>query len=88
VGVATVLKQFHSSHTHSFLALLGQYVRANLASAPPTQSGCVRCVLFTNVFMLLLLQAARQLVCLPKLPLSCVSWKSSAGTNNYLLLAS
>jgi len=31
MGVITILKQFHSSHTHTFLAYLGQYVRANVS---------------------------------------------------------
>jgi len=33
MGVITILKQFHSSHTHTFLAYLGQYVRANVSAA-------------------------------------------------------
>ena len=28
IGVVTLLRQFHSSHTHRFMALTGQYVRA------------------------------------------------------------
>lgn len=31
VGVVTLLKQFHSLHTHTFLQYLGQYVRAHIA---------------------------------------------------------
>eukprot|EP00823_Brevimastigomonas_motovehiculus_P005461 TRINITY_DN4036_c0_g1_i1.p1 TRINITY_DN4036_c0_g1~~TRINITY_DN4036_c0_g1_i1.p1 ORF type:complete len:1167 (+),score=288.35 TRINITY_DN4036_c0_g1_i1:375-3503(+) len=31
VGVITLLKQFHSSHVHTFLAYLGQYVRASIS---------------------------------------------------------
>merc|ERR1712146_185615 len=34
-GVATVLKQFHSSHTHTFLAYLGQYIRSIISASPP-----------------------------------------------------
>jgi WASH complex subunit strumpellin len=34
VGVITLLKQFHSIHTHTFLAYLGQYVRAHISSSP------------------------------------------------------
>lgn len=33
VGVITILKQFHSSHTHTFLGYLGQYVRANVSAS-------------------------------------------------------
>ena len=32
VGVITILKQFHSSHTHTFLGYLGQYVRSNISA--------------------------------------------------------
>ena len=39
VGVATVLKQFHSSHTHTFLASLGQFVRSQIAAASTAKSG-------------------------------------------------
>jgi WASH complex subunit strumpellin len=35
VGVATILKQFHSTHTHSFLSFLGQYIRANISFSTP-----------------------------------------------------
>ena len=34
-GVITLLKQFHSTHTHNFLALIGQYVRAHISFADP-----------------------------------------------------
>ena len=34
VGVITVLKQFHSIHTHTFLAYLGQYVRSHVSASP------------------------------------------------------
>jgi len=30
VGVITLMKQFHSSHTHTFLGYLGQYARSNI----------------------------------------------------------
>jgi len=30
VGVITILKQFHSSHTHTFLSYLGQFIRASI----------------------------------------------------------
>lgn len=33
VGVITVLKQFHSSHTTTFLAYLGQYIRTHVVAA-------------------------------------------------------
>lgn len=33
VGVITIMKQFHSSHTHTFLGYLGQYVRANVSAS-------------------------------------------------------
>lgn len=33
VGVITILKQFHSSHTHTFLGYLGQYVRSNISAS-------------------------------------------------------
>lgn len=39
MGVVTVLKQFHSSYTHSFLAYLGQYVRSHISSAGGRPSG-------------------------------------------------
>eukprot|EP00457_Paulinella_chromatophora_P000683 gb/GEZN01000683.1/.p1 GENE.gb/GEZN01000683.1/~~gb/GEZN01000683.1/.p1 ORF type:complete len:1160 (+),score=147.68 gb/GEZN01000683.1/:150-3629(+) len=32
VGMITILKQFHSSHTHTYLAYLGQFVRAKVSS--------------------------------------------------------
>jgi len=32
VGVITIMKQFHSSHTHTFLGYLGQYVRSSISS--------------------------------------------------------
>jgi WASH complex subunit strumpellin len=34
VGVITLLKQFHSQHTHTFLAYCGQYVRSHISSSP------------------------------------------------------
>ncbi|KJE94402.1 strumpellin, variant [Capsaspora owczarzaki ATCC 30864] len=34
VGIITLLKQFHSSHSSKFLALLGQFVRAHLNFGP------------------------------------------------------
>lgn len=34
-GVITLLKQFHSTHTHNFLALVGQYVRAHVGESDP-----------------------------------------------------
>lgn len=34
VGVITVLKQFHSNHTHSFLQYCGQYVRTHISNLP------------------------------------------------------
>jgi WASH complex subunit strumpellin len=33
VGVITIMKQFHSSHTHTFLGYLGQYIRANVSAS-------------------------------------------------------
>lgn len=33
VGIVTILKQFHSSVTHKFLAFLGQYVRSHINSS-------------------------------------------------------
>jgi len=33
LGVVTIMKQFHSSHTYTFLAYLGQYVRATVSSS-------------------------------------------------------
>src|SRR5690606_432295 len=38
VGVITLLKQFHSQHTHTFLSYCGQYVRS-LVSASPAGMG-------------------------------------------------
>lgn len=32
MGVVTLLKQFHSAHTHTFLNYLGQFVRANVST--------------------------------------------------------
>jgi len=37
-GVATLLKQFHSAHTHSFLAFMAQFVRASIHHAQAGQS--------------------------------------------------
>jgi hypothetical protein len=37
-GIITLLKQFHSTHTHSFIAMAGQYVRSHLA-APDAKVG-------------------------------------------------
>jgi WASH complex subunit strumpellin len=39
VGVITLLKQFHSLHTHTFLAYLGQYVRAHVSASPAGAAG-------------------------------------------------
>jgi len=39
VGVITIMKQFHSSHTHTFLSYLGQYVRANINSQASNPKG-------------------------------------------------
>ena len=61
VGVITLLKQFHSSHTHTFLAYCGQYVRAMIsAQAAAAASGisggkgipphCVTVLLFLEEF--------------------------------------
>ena len=33
IGLITLLKQFHSTHTHTYLAYLGQYVRAHVSAA-------------------------------------------------------
>ena len=33
VGIVTLLKQFHSSTTHKFLAYLGQFVRSHINSS-------------------------------------------------------
>jgi WASH complex subunit strumpellin len=32
VGVVTLLKQFHSSHIHTFLGYMGQYIRSQLSA--------------------------------------------------------
>lgn len=37
VGVITLLKQFHSSHTHTFLGYLGQYARSIIHSSSSKQ---------------------------------------------------
>lgn len=37
VGVITLMKQFHSSHTHTFLAYLGQFIRSNISAAASGQ---------------------------------------------------
>lgn len=34
VGLITVLKQFHSNHTHSFLQYIGQYIRTHISNLP------------------------------------------------------
>jgi WASH complex subunit strumpellin len=34
VGVITLLKQFHSAHTHTFIAYMGQYVRSHISASP------------------------------------------------------
>lgn len=34
VGVITLLKQFHSVHTHTFLEYMGQYVRSHISASP------------------------------------------------------
>jgi len=39
VGVITLLKQFHSLHTHTFLAYLGQFVRAHVSASPAGTAG-------------------------------------------------
>lgn len=53
VGIATVLKQFHSSHTHTFLAYLGQYIRSTIsAAAPPAKSAKVPGVVINLLYFL------------------------------------
>jgi len=37
-GMATLLRQFHQSYAHSFLAYLGQYVRSQIGCGADTQS--------------------------------------------------
>jgi WASH complex subunit strumpellin len=39
VGVITLLKQFHSLHTHTFLSYMGQYVRAYVSNSPAGVAG-------------------------------------------------
>lgn len=41
MGVITILRQFHSSHTHTFLAYLGQYVRANIKSSSSSKGSAI-----------------------------------------------
>ena len=39
IGLITLLKQFHSTHTHTYLAYLGQYVRAHVSAAGESGKG-------------------------------------------------
>ena len=38
LGVATIMRQFHAAHTHTFLNYLGQFVRANVSVATAAQA--------------------------------------------------
>jgi len=55
VGVITVLKQFHSSHTTQFLRFLAQYVNVSVSSASTSKggnlpSGAINALLFLEQF--------------------------------------
>lgn len=54
VGVITVLKQFHSIHTHTFLAYLGQYVRSQVSASPAGAGVAGKAALTPEVISVLL----------------------------------
>eukprot|EP00035_Acanthoeca_spectabilis_P022186 m.442450 g.442450 ORF g.442450 m.442450 type:complete len:1163 (-) comp18809_c0_seq1:1689-5177(-) len=55
VGLITLLKQFHSTHTHRFFAYLGQYIRTHIELNPNPQSKvlpeeAISALLFIDLF--------------------------------------
>lgn len=54
VGVITLLKQFHSIHTHTFLAYLGQYVRSHISASPAGSGAAGKVALLPEVVSVML----------------------------------